>query len=136
MHSSFFVIFNQILGVTGFEIPCNLSTSTIEIVEQCPTDKQTYVEAAARKNCAAIDNSCDSFVYHCVFNVWRNATLEVCAPWLIIVGKNRKSGFLLAWLYWCQLLTAVHISFDNLFIIQLKSSTWYNGNIYNILARN
>ncbi|XP_048767895.2 uncharacterized protein LOC125674697 isoform X3 [Ostrea edulis] len=81
-----FVIF-QILGVTGFEIPCNLSTSTIEIVEQCPTDKQTYVEAAARKNCSAIDNSCDSFVYHCVFNVWRNATLEVCAPWLIIVGQ-------------------------------------------------
>lgn len=69
----------------GFEKPCDVSDSTIEIVQFCPTSKQTFKDAAEKKNCAAIPNKCESFVYHCVRNRQKNALIEVCAPWLYIV---------------------------------------------------
>ncbi|XP_062577067.1 histone-lysine N-methyltransferase, H3 lysine-79 specific-like isoform X2 [Saccostrea cucullata] len=72
--------------VISFEIPCNLSTSTVEIVEQCPADEKSYKEAESRKNCSSISHPCVSFDYHCVMNAWRNATVEVCAPSLFIIG--------------------------------------------------
>lgn len=73
----------------GFEKPCDVSDSTIEIVQFCPTSEQTFKDAAEKKNCAAIPNKCESFVYHCVRNRQKNALIEVCAPWLYIVGKNQ-----------------------------------------------
>lgn len=69
----------------GFEKPCDVSDSTIEIVQFCPTSEQTFKDAAEKKNCAAIPNKCESFVYHCVRNRQKNALMEVCAPWLYIV---------------------------------------------------
>lgn len=69
----------------GFEKPCDDSDSTIEIVQFCPTSEQTFKDAAEKKNCAAIPNKCESFVYHCVRNRQKNALIEVCAPWLYIV---------------------------------------------------
>lgn len=72
--------------VRGFEIPCNVSHSTIETVQSCPTNEQTYKEAAERKNCSRIQSKCKTFVYHCVRNREKSALIEVCAPWLFIVG--------------------------------------------------
>ncbi|XP_062621755.1 uncharacterized protein LOC134283315 [Saccostrea cucullata] len=72
--------------VITFEIPCNLSSSTLQIVEQCPTNEKSYKEAESRKDCASISNTCKSFHYHCVMSAWRNATVEVCAPALYIIG--------------------------------------------------
>lgn len=71
--------------VLGFGKPCDVSNSTIEIVQFCPTNEQTFKEAAEKKNCAAIPTKCESFVYHCVRNREKSALIEVCAPWLYIV---------------------------------------------------
>nr|XP_022286720.1 uncharacterized protein LOC111099646 isoform X2 [Crassostrea virginica] len=66
---------------------CIQSGVTVELVQGCPQTRQAWEEAAVRKNCGGIPNSCSSFVYHCVMNTWRNVTLEVCAPSRKIVGN-------------------------------------------------
>lgn len=61
---------------------CLISTSTVQVVESCPDDKQKWRAAAARKNCPAYANQCDEpdrLEYHCVINSFINETLEVCA---------------------------------------------------------
>ncbi|XP_078333618.1 uncharacterized protein LOC144625639 [Crassostrea virginica] len=67
---------------------CIETIATIEIVQGCPQTQQVWTEAAVRKNCGGITNSCSSFVYHCVMNTWRNETVEVCAQTRLIVGKK------------------------------------------------
>lgn len=57
-------------------------------MKSCPQNVNEWNEAAARKGCEKISHSCSSFVYHCVINAWGNETIEVCAPRLLIVGKN------------------------------------------------
>uniref|UniRef100_A0A8W8JLP3 Uncharacterized protein n=1 Tax=Magallana gigas TaxID=29159 RepID=A0A8W8JLP3_MAGGI len=57
--------------------------------DKCPTNAKEWTIAARNKNCDSIQQSCSKrtasnnqryvFQYHCVINVWRNATLEVCA---------------------------------------------------------
>ncbi|XP_062609724.1 uncharacterized protein LOC134271534 isoform X2 [Saccostrea cucullata] len=68
---------------------CTISTPTVQYVSVCPTDEETWKKAAKAKNCESLANFAVSegcvnnpsdFVYHCVINHWRNATLEVCAP--------------------------------------------------------
>lgn len=71
---------------------CLISTSTVQVVESCPDDKQKWRAAAARKNCPAYANQCDEpdrLEYHCVINSFINETLEVCAyRQNIVFGMN------------------------------------------------
>ncbi|XP_022291349.2 uncharacterized protein LOC111102776 [Crassostrea virginica] len=67
---------------------CMASTDTAKIVLECPQTRSAWEEAATNKNCSSIQNSCSSFVYHCVMNTWQNQTIEVCAPMQLILGKN------------------------------------------------
>lgn len=71
----------------SFEIPCNESTSTVKVVDRCPTTESEFKKAAERKNCTAIPNTCKSFYYHCVLDTYATKLVEVCAPMLLIVGK-------------------------------------------------
>lgn len=70
---------------------CDITRSTIQIVDDCPHSKQKWMEAEARKNCTAYANQCDEperLVYHCVINEYVNLTLEVCAyAQNIVLGK-------------------------------------------------
>ena len=81
----------QILGYTD---GCIESGLTVKEVQGCPQTREAWEEAATRKNCKGIHNSCSYFVYHCVMNTWRNETLEVCAPRRLIVGRKlQRSDF-------------------------------------------
>ena len=71
----------------SFEIPCNESTSTVKVVDRCPTTESEFKKAAERKNCTAIPNTCKSFYYHCVLDMYATELVEVCAPMLLVVGK-------------------------------------------------
>lgn len=67
---------------------CNESKATAKIVNACPKTAREWNEAAKKKGCRNITNSCTSFEYHCVMNAWRNETIEVCAPSWSIVGMS------------------------------------------------
>uniref|UniRef100_A0A8W8JGH1 Uncharacterized protein n=2 Tax=Magallana gigas TaxID=29159 RepID=A0A8W8JGH1_MAGGI len=68
---------------------CGISILTVNYVKQCPEDSKSWQMAAKRMDCDGIEQDCQQgiradshqfvFQYHCVINVWRNATLEVCA---------------------------------------------------------
>lgn len=70
---------------------CEVTKSTIQIVDNCPNSEEKWREAAARKNCSAYANQCsepDKLVYHCVINEYVTETLEVCAySRYIFLGK-------------------------------------------------
>lgn len=76
---------------------CEISLLTVNYVNKCPTDAESWQVAGRRMNCEGIKQDClqgiraDShqfvFQYHCVINVWRNATLEVCAFNRTILGN-------------------------------------------------
>lgn len=70
---------------------CQKAADSVKTVQSCPTSKTEWDDAARRKNCSRIASTqrcsaVDQFVYHCVINGYRNATLEVCAPTRIIFG--------------------------------------------------
>lgn len=70
---------------------CQKAVDSVKTVQSCPTSKTEWDDAARRKNCSRIAytqkcSAVDQFVYHCVINGYRNATLEVCAPTRIIFG--------------------------------------------------
>lgn len=67
---------------------CKESLLTAEKVTSCPKTAKEWNKAAERKGCKHITNACSSFEYHCVTNVWRNETFEVCAPQWNIVGMS------------------------------------------------
>lgn len=69
------------------EANCPLANKTAEIVSSCPRTDDEWEKAAARKNCENITHPCPDYIYHCVINAWMNATVEVCAPSRLIVGK-------------------------------------------------
>lgn len=61
---------------------CEVTKSTIQIVDNCPDSEEKWMIAAARKNCSAYANQCsepNKLVYHCVINEYVTETLEVCA---------------------------------------------------------
>lgn len=64
------------------------TAATIRIVKSCPQNIKKWNEAAVRKGCEKIKHTCSSFEYHCVINAWGNETIEICAPSLMIIGKN------------------------------------------------
>lgn len=61
---------------------CEVTSLTVQIVEDCPITAEKWEVAAARKNCAEHAIWCDEpkrLEYHCVINPFVNQTLEVCA---------------------------------------------------------
>lgn len=71
---------------------CHESIYSLTIVESCPTTKAGWDAAARKKNCIKIAStqkcsSVDKFVYHCTVNGYKNVTLEVCAPFKLIIGN-------------------------------------------------
>lgn len=71
---------------------CEVTKSTIQIVDNCPNSEEKWREAAAKKNCSAYANQCsepNKFVYHCVINEYVTEILEVCAySRYIFLGKT------------------------------------------------
>lgn len=60
---------------------CAQSLMTKQYVLSCPQTKTAWDEAAARKNCSTVKQSCtstDNFVYHCLANSYQNKLIEVC----------------------------------------------------------
>lgn len=68
---------------------CEASRGTVKYVDRCPRNKSEWLESARNKNCSRINQNCSSteFVYHCLINQWENATVEVCALRVNIIGK-------------------------------------------------
>lgn len=74
-------------------VGCRDSLSTYKIVKLCPHNVNEWNEAVARKGCNKMTHQCSSFEYHCVINPWGNETVEVCAPRVLIVGKNASTYY-------------------------------------------
>lgn len=70
---------------------CEVTRSTVQVVDDCPVNEEEWRKAAARKNCIAFASQCsepDKLVYHCVINEYVNQTLELCAYLQnIVLGK-------------------------------------------------
>lgn len=68
---------------------CEASRGTVEYVDRCPRNEFEWLESARNKNCSGKNQHCSStdFVYHCLINQWENATVEVCALRVNIIGK-------------------------------------------------
>lgn len=52
--------------------------ATSKIVESCTQNIKEWNEAAARKGCEILRHPYSSFeyMYHCVFNIWGNKTIQ------------------------------------------------------------
>lgn len=84
----------QYLAANSME-NCSVSLTTLNVVSECPTNEIELSSAKKRKACEHLANiqSCTkptSFTYHCVFNTWTNATVEVCAPEMFSQGYCLK----------------------------------------------
>lgn len=66
---------------------CPESKTTIKFVNSCPLSSKEWAIAASKMNCQNIENTCSSFVYHCVMNSNMTRMIEVCAPVTNILGK-------------------------------------------------
>ncbi|XP_056016771.1 uncharacterized protein LOC130053483 [Ostrea edulis] len=75
---------------------CPEVQDSIEIIARCPRDEAEWFTAGKRKNCSKATKYCkDERVYHCVPNHYLNETVEVCAPWkLIVFGYCVEYNFL------------------------------------------
>lgn len=61
---------------------CEVTRSTVQVVNGCPDSEESWREAAVRKTCDVPAKQCskpERLVYHCVINPYVNQTLEVCA---------------------------------------------------------
>lgn len=61
---------------------CNVTRSTVQVVDGCPISEKSWREAAEKKRCDVPAKQCSEpgrLVYHCVINQYVNQTLEVCA---------------------------------------------------------
>lgn len=70
---------------------CEVSRSTVQVVDGCPVSEDSWREAAEKKRCddpAKLCSEPERLVYHCVINTYVNQTLEVCAyAQHIVLGK-------------------------------------------------
>lgn len=67
---------------------CPESKTTIKFVNSCPLSSKEWAVAASKMNCQNIENTCSSFVYHCVMNSNMTRMIEVCAPVTNILEKK------------------------------------------------
>eukprot|EP00105_Crassostrea_gigas_P005586 XP_011419240.1 PREDICTED: uncharacterized protein LOC105322294 [Crassostrea gigas] len=61
---------------------CEVTRSTVQVVDRCPDSEEKWKERATIKDCAANASQCaepERLVYHCVISPYVNQTLEVCA---------------------------------------------------------
>ncbi|XP_062597129.1 uncharacterized protein LOC134258594 [Saccostrea cucullata] len=66
---------------------CDVSFPTISVVSYCPVSEEEWNERAVKKQCHNIPQNCsENLLFHCLVNVFRNATVEVCAKAIEIVG--------------------------------------------------
>ena len=64
---------------------CIVSKSTVRRVKSCPLTEEEWRNAVVKKGCESHNHS---FIYHCVMNIWRNESVEVCAASIRIIGKG------------------------------------------------
>lgn len=72
-------------------MPCPLSQTFVQYVNQCPRNSLEWNERSAIYNCSSVNQTCvknDMFVYHCVLNSNGTMLIEVCAPVKKIYGQN------------------------------------------------
>lgn len=70
---------------------CEVTRSTVQVVDGCPDSEESWREAAVRKKCDVHAKQCsepERLVYHCVINPYVNQTLELCAYSQNIVGDQ------------------------------------------------
>lgn len=73
---------------------CEVTRSTVQVVDGCPDSEESWREAAVRKKCDVHAKQCsepERLVYHCVINPYVNQTLELCAYSQNIVGGKCTS---------------------------------------------
>lgn len=79
---------------------CEVTRSTVQVVDRCPDSEKKWKERAAIKNCAAYASQCaepERLVYHCVINSYVNQTIEVCAyAQNIVLGRIPMKYFFLS----------------------------------------
>ncbi|XP_062592707.1 uncharacterized protein LOC134254181 [Saccostrea cucullata] len=83
-----FILFISIKSSTQ---QCSDSKKTMEYVPSCPRSRAEWNAASDFKKCANVQQTCvqqSEFVYHCVINTYLNATVEVCAPAVDILGQK------------------------------------------------
>lgn len=72
-------------------MPCPLSQTFVQYVDQCPRNSLEWNARSAIHNCSSVNQTCvknDMFVYHCVLNSNGTMLIEVCAPLKKIYGQN------------------------------------------------
>lgn len=73
---------NTLQTTAALSNSCEVTRSTVQVVDGCPDSEEKWKERAAIKNCAANASQCADpkrLVYHCVISPYVNQTLEVCA---------------------------------------------------------
>lgn len=73
---------------------CEVTRSTVQIVDRCPDSEKSWREAAVRKKCDVHAKQCsepERLVFHCVINPYINQMLEVCAYAQNILGGKCTS---------------------------------------------
>lgn len=73
---------------------CEVTRSTVQVVNGCPDSEESWREAAVMKKCDVPAKQCsepERLVYHCVINPYVNQTLELCAYSQNIVGGKCTS---------------------------------------------
>lgn len=78
---------------------CEVTRSTVQVVNGCPDSEESWKEAAVRKKCDVHAKQCsepERLVYHCVINPNINQMLEVCAYAQNIVGGRIPTNFFLS----------------------------------------
>lgn len=73
---------------------CEVTRSTVQVVNGCPDSEESWREAAVRKKCDVPAKQCsepERLEYHCVINPYINQTLELCAYAQNIVGGTCAS---------------------------------------------
>lgn len=73
---------------------CEVTRSTVQVVDRCPDSEERWREAAVRKKCDVPAKQCsepERLVYHCVINLYINQTLELCAYAQNILGGKCTS---------------------------------------------
>lgn len=83
----FFLFHGCFLKTLEDPMECPQSNTTIKFVNSCPLSTTEWTIAAEKMNCHHKENTCSSFVYHCVMNFDVTKMIEVCAPVTNILGE-------------------------------------------------
>nr|XP_022294135.1 uncharacterized protein LOC111104457 isoform X2 [Crassostrea virginica] len=88
---SFLLLFLVLKYSTSEKKYCREAVMSVKAVDVCPMSEKEWQQASMRMKCGelASKQTCspvEKFKYHCVINPFRNQTLEVCAPEILISG--------------------------------------------------